>query len=685
MELTEAEHGQAVDKLRVAQKLKEKNLHFFKDFHPSIYTQFGEFRLDQYKVSYNSDVNALDVLLNGRSIYNNRPVAEAKEMLADFEGKLGQGKTLRTVQPPFGGYDYPRYFHRQCNKILSNSPVTIENYSGYTIPDFYPLIIFNGVGAGYHVEMFFQKYSAINALIVEPSSELFACSLYIVDWEEICRPFIDNPERNIHFIIGPIQDELHLYGYIMKYVASHCPIFPLTCLFINHKGLDLYTRITKKINDDTHAFVSTWGFYDDEINQINNCLHNINLDIPIIKPSKKEFMDIPVFIVGAGPSLDDKIELIKQHKNDALIISCGTAIHILHKNGIKPDIQFELESHQVTLKSLEAIEDKDWIKSIPVMGPAQLSPKLYKFFNKKVIYFKGESVTSMLFGKDDTSVRRGTPTCTNGAMAIFSHWGFKNIYFLGMDFGYRDLKIHHANGSIYYNTKDEDLIKGSSVIQDATLSVEAVDGTTIKTKPILYTAKRTIEMTAKAFSKTSTYYNCSNGAKMDNTIWIKDSNLDIKESNNYKQLKSDFLDLQYKNQFTIDKNIIKERLNILNHNMKELNEFIKSELDKIDGSLYSLTAQINIISSFMDKKIKPELPPFYFFLRGTIWHLFYIGYSHALCIKDTKDLKKWINTWKNETINTLIGVNNHFCKIVYKKYDYDLDPWTQRSTSDPED
>jgi len=672
-------------KLKAAQQQKIKNLTFFKTFHPGIYNRFSEYVLDQYKVSLNTEIDQLDILINGKSIYNNRPIAEAKESLYEFDSNFAPGKVIRTIKPPFGGYDFPRFFHKRCADLITKSPLKRSNYKGYKIPDFYPLIIFNGVGSGYHLEMFLESRSVINCLIVEPSPELFACSLYLIDWEEICKPFVNDPDKNIHFIVGPIETEDHLHGYIMRYLGSHCPIYPLTSLFINHKPLDLYKRVTKKINEDTNVFVSVWGFYDDELNQINNCLHNIHLGISKIQSNLEAYLELPIFIIGAGPSLDDRIEEIKSFQGKALVISCGTSIHSLYKHGIKPDIHFELESHLVTLKSLEELDDPEWVKSIPILGPAQLSPRLYQFFDKRVIYFKGESVTSLLFSNKSSSVYRGTPTCTNGALAVFSHWGFKNIFMFGMDFGYRDFTNHHASGSLYYTSNNEEILADANVGREAVIDVEAVDGTIIKTKPILFTAKRTAETTARAFEKFCKFYNCSNGAKMECTEWIKPGEMPINPEDVDDSLIDKFIDLQFNQEQHIDKAIIKNRLDVLDHNMGEVNNYIKNQLSSLEGNLYSMTCHINNISSFLDNKMRPEISPFYFFMRGSIWHLFYIGYSHALCIEDKKELKRWVKTWKKQTIDTLFEMNKHFRRVLYKEFDYESDPWTQRSTSDPED
>ncbi|MEY8203538.1 MAG: 6-hydroxymethylpterin diphosphokinase MptE-like protein [Bermanella sp.] len=671
-------------RLREAQALKEKNLAFFEKYHKKIYERFSELTLKNYKVSLNTDIKQMDLLYKGKSIYNGRPIAEAQETIAHFEESFAPGKQFKTIDPPFTGYMHPRFFHQRCNDLIKSSPVKPHNYLAYTVPDFYPLMIFNGVGSGYQIDIFFEKYDALNCVIIEKDPELFACSLYLIDWQAISQPFLDYADRNIHFIIGPFEEEDHASAYLLMYLGAHCPLYPVSTLFINHKNEETYNMVTDKINKDTNAFVSTWGYYDDEINQVNNCLHNLHLNIPIIKPNHEKLLDLPIFIIGAGPSLDDKIELIKEYKDKALIVSCGTAIHCLYKHGIKPDIQFELESDQCTVSSLDELGDPDWIRSIPMMGPSQLAPKLYKRFDKKVVFFKAESVTSMLFGDKDSSVRQATPTCSNGAIGVFAHWAFRRMFFFGLDFGYRDTSNHHASGSLYYTSTDPLMMADADVEPEAKIQIKAVDGSLMKTKPLLYTAMRTTEIVARNYRNYCTFYNCSNGAAMEHTQWIEGNELPMKAQDIDANLKIEFLKLQYEKPNVIDTKIMQEKLEVLLHNMKELGNYLIKEISTIKPNVYSLTSKINELSEFMENTLKPKVPAFYYFMRGSVWHLFYIGYSHALSTRNQMDLDNWIRTWKSKSNATIKEMAEHYKGVVFKEFDYDSDPWMTRSASDPE-
>ena len=673
-----------LDILEGAQARKIKNLDFFKSFHPGIYNRFAEYKLDKYKVSLITNNGQLDILENGVSIYDNMPLSKAKEEVYQFQKKYSEGSILKTIEPPWDGYIYPSVFHSACRHLIYKSPINKNNYKGYIMPNFYPLISFNGVGAGYQIELLMTNNNILNALIFEPDEEMFAASLYIQDWEELCTPFIENPERSIHFIIGPFKNEEQTYANYFKYMIEHCPIYPLTTLYLNHRNLDSINRITKKLNEDTNAFASIWGFYDDEIYQINNCLHNVNLKVPVIQNDIDELKDMPIYIVGAGPSLDDRIEDIRKNKGKALIVSCGSAIHTLYHHDIKPDIQLELESHLITMRSLEELDDQEWAKSIPLIGPAQLPPTVFNHFKNKVLYFKGESVTSFLFGNKENTVNRGTPTCVNAALGLTLNLGFKNLYLFGVDFGYKDIKKHHAEGSVYYDTDQEILKVEDELNRQYFMEIDCATGGKIKTTAFMFTAKRTAENAIEEFRSSSTVYNCSDGALIPNSMHLTKEEFNLIEQCDNKSNIDKFINIQFlDNKHIIEKQIVDERINILEHNFNELVNYLVSELGKMPFDLYSLTAKINQLSNFMETKIKPELPPFYHFIRGTVWHLFYIGYSHALCIENEKDLRKWIRTWNLEAIRVLGFLPGHFASVVHKEYDIDTDHWLR--TNEPSD
>lgn len=56
--------------------------------------------------------------------------------------------------------------------------------------------------------------------------------------------------------------------------------------------------------------------------------------------------DIPVAIVGAGPSLDVSITVIKEHCSKFLVFAVDSALPILHNQGITPDATFSIDAEK---------------------------------------------------------------------------------------------------------------------------------------------------------------------------------------------------------------------------------------------------------------------------------------------------------------------------------------------------
>jgi hypothetical protein len=101
--------------------------------------------------------------------------------------------------------------------------------------------------------------------------------------------------------------------------------------------------------------VMGWGFFDDSLIALSHSMRNIERGVPFFKKNKKisqKHQNVPVFIIGSGPSLDESLPFIKENKERAILISCGSAISALHKHGITPDIEVQIEPKQCMISWL---------------------------------------------------------------------------------------------------------------------------------------------------------------------------------------------------------------------------------------------------------------------------------------------------------------------------------------------
>jgi len=113
--------------------------------------------------------------------------------------------------------------------------------------------------------------------------------------------------------------------------------------------------------------VMGWGFFDDALIGIAQGLRSL----PKTKVAHfqgrdvlpKWVTDIPVFILGNGPSLDQGIELIKEVREQVLLISCGSTINTLSKLGVTPDIHVDIERMKQTVDKFSFL-DKEYLNGI---------------------------------------------------------------------------------------------------------------------------------------------------------------------------------------------------------------------------------------------------------------------------------------------------------------------------------
>ena len=75
--------------------------------------------------------------------------------------------------------------------------------------------------------------------------------------------------------------------------------------------------------------------------------------------------DVVAFVIGSGPSLDELLPIIEAHKDRAVIISCGTALTVLARKGIKPDFHVEIERTDLTYEFMADPKHRDFVRTFP--------------------------------------------------------------------------------------------------------------------------------------------------------------------------------------------------------------------------------------------------------------------------------------------------------------------------------
>jgi len=673
------------DRASQAMALLRKNHLFFKKKHPNIYNIIKDIEFTRYTLDINKRTGCTEVLDGKERVYSGDLDAAIEKEIADYTIKFAAGKLVRTVTPPIPqSFIYPRHFSNRLKALTEKVPIGTNVNGSYRIPDYYPTIFFMGCWTGIHIDKFLRENNVLHAIIFEPDPERFCLSLYLTDWEALY-DYCAQKKNKIILHIAAVKEisASYISNTAWNIFVSQCPSFPLISLFYNHLGSMEFEPIIKRVKDDMHLYLNQWGYYDDEINQLNNAYHNIAAGaaaLPICFEEKKE----NIFIVGAVPSLDERIEDIKKHIDKAIIVSCGSGLRPLVKNGIIPDYHVELESHMFTHEMLSKPEYAALHKKTTLISALQLPPNVFELFENKYFFIKDSTALAELFVENDSDVIMGvTPTCTNAGFAIFTHLNYKNIFLFGLDFGFKDSKKHHSESSVYFEDSNSE---GFDQVTEDTFSnhieVESVTGDKIKTISMYSTSRRALENCLIMRTQNNanlTVYNCADGAKIKGTTHLSSDqfNNEIKDTHPLLCTKES-KDILSKNQtkFTYQKVLrrkiidLEDDLTIMCNEFKAIIRPFENNYDLADN--FKLCEQINkhLLTS-LTQRFGRKI----FLIRGSIWHILHTGMSYGLTINKVEEKEKFIKLWQETFIDLLDTLPTHYHSITEKEYPDENDPW----------
>lgn len=371
-----------------------------------------------------------------------------------------------------------------------------------------------GSGLGYQIDEIFKRKSVCNFFLFEPSPEVFYAMLHAIELKPLIEKcFANAGQFKVTIGFGAETALNSLNTFLMQ--SGH---FNLSRMFVyKHYESETTEKMIDLFQSIGHRLSQGFGFMEDEIIGMSHAFSNIKAGYPLLlKAANFENTDPnrPVLIAANGPSLDDKISMIKERENDFIIISCGTSLRPLLANGITPDIHIEMERTSTTLPWIESIPNQEQLKNIPIIALAPVcTDVLDKFKTPRIInklydsagYIIKEVDVLDLFESPD----KMNPTVTNCALTAMVSLGFKNIYLIGTDLGFKSLDHHHSKDSMYY---DEDKYKAeeASAMFKKELSLEGNFGGTIFSTRIFEQSKGNIELLLDK-NKSVLAYNCSDG------------------------------------------------------------------------------------------------------------------------------------------------------------------------------
>jgi hypothetical protein len=503
------------------------NLKAFKKFFPAIYKEYKDYTPQKWLPIANSkgEVNLfkIDSL---HSWYGQSPKDDCTLNFENFNEQPNKDGLVLGYR----GTKLAHYIHYQFVKETEELLKQAEEEVG-ALPDNVPSIIMFGLGVGYQLEKLLEDHTVEKLFICEPNPDFFYASLFVIDWQNIFET-VEKSESRIYLNIGDdgtnlFRDLLHQFYAIGPYILNS------TYFYQSYYNASLNSAISQ-LREQLQVVISMGEYFDHAYYGIAHTKEGMRRNIPVLaaNPASKlnyDDKEVPIFIVGNGPSLDNSIEAIKEWQGQAIIVSCGTTLQALHRHGITPDFHAEIEQNRSTFDWAVLIGDLDYLKNITLISCNGIHPDTCDLYKDVMIAFKeGESSTvsalNVLGRKNFTTLLNAFPTVSNFAIDLFSTIGFTSIYLIGVDLGFVDVKHHHSKSSGYYQEDGKetyDFTKSANT----SLIVPGNFRPTVNTKHEFKVSRQVIEQVTSGKPKGQEFYNCSDGARIKGTLPIRPDEL----------------------------------------------------------------------------------------------------------------------------------------------------------------
>lgn len=332
-----------------------------------------------------------------------------------------------------------------------------------------PMALVFGCGFGWHLDRLVDDYQIGNLIILDTDITRFNLSLYFVDYVALEQRF---SARGRLFLLGCHEDPQVLAYSLLARIQQHCPPYILqgAGLFVEEYDSEKVKEIYDILKRDIWTLYRGWGFLDDEILGAKQALENIVDHWPMFKGKAELPEDAVAFVVGSGPSLDGLLPIIREHRDRAFVICCGSALSALAAANIKPDLHLMIERQHESYRVLAIPETRDWLKDVPIVASVIMNPAVFTLSDTPLMFLKAIDFGSAFVDFLGEWPRISTnPTVTNGGVDLALQLGFKNVYLCGIDLGYLDSSRHHASGCFYHSETEKNeeialLIKNANVI-----------------------------------------------------------------------------------------------------------------------------------------------------------------------------------------------------------------------------
>lgn len=511
-----------------------KNLAAFEKYVPDVYQQFKDYEpLEWCAVDDNGSIN----IVNKKLLVPWYAASPEKTSQVQFEGFCKHPRKDGIVLG-YKGDKLKHYLHYQF-VARSEELLNEVHEKQQSLPERVKSLIVFGLGSGYDLAELSGQRVIEKLFICEPNRDFFYASLFAIDWAGILEK-IDEQGSRIYLNVG--DDGTHLFTDLLNQFHSIGPYVLAQTYFYQSYYDEKLNDAVAKLREQLQVVIAMGEYFDHAYFGISHTRESmvrqhrfLLTDAPAILGNA--LCDTPVFIVGNGPSVDDAIDVIKENRDSAIIISCGTAIKVLHRHGIKPDFHAEIEQNRSTFDWAKSVYDDAYLKEIDLISCNGFHPDTANLFRQCYLAFKeGESSTvstlAVLNDKKYQRLKFAFPTVSNFVANVVLAWGMRQLYLFGVDLGFKDAKNHHSKSSGYY-TEDGQEVYDYSEKNNVSIRVPGNFSPVVNTKYEFKVAATSLEQALSAYKPEC--YNTADGARISGAVPLRPEMVLVSEEIERKQ------------------------------------------------------------------------------------------------------------------------------------------------------
>jgi hypothetical protein len=543
------------------------NLIFLKKNHPKLYEKMGNTK----ECSFLSNITLEDTRNNQKTI------------------KISNGEKIFYLHSK---YDPLREAETIINKFAERENIDENSH-----------VIFYGLGLGYHIDVFTQRYPNTSFSLYEPSAEVFQLLLDNFNFNKAELINLVNIQcefdpKEVDFFLDKLLNKTN-----KKIIIMNLPIYETVFEEQYSNFLRNFKELIRSTRGNLHtnyAFQKRW---------IKNSMKNLRdvLSTPNILSEKiGAFNNKTAILVAAGPSLNDEIENLRYIKDNGLayIFSVGSALNTLIYNDIYPHAACTIDPGAFNQNVFKIIKENG-ISEIPmIFGSSVGYETLENYPGTKYHMITSQDAIAIYYLKNDKgdkiNIVFDAPTVAAATLQLLYLLGFDTIILVGQNLGYRGKKSY-AEGIAYYDSELKDKQIESSIC------VKDVYGNDILTTNSFNMMRRQIEYYIKIFPNMNVINTTKGGANIEGAEFVEIEEI-IKKNLNIKIVDENGLNGLEKNNTSYDKDYMisqSKNMDKSYHNAFKINKEYKEILNKIEKAINNRNyTQAQNLYLKLDKELK---------------------------------------------------------------------------------